>query len=106
MIKIILEPAANGVIKRVINQNAGGSRDTLDNVNVYELKYQDTFSNTVQFLFEICEDLNVDTGNKFDNRTLKMKTEWGSHYEPQAKEVKEKIAELEAELQLLKQWKK
>jgi hypothetical protein len=105
MINIILEPAANGVIKRVVNQNAGGGRETTASVNVYELNNKKTFTNTVQFLFEICEDLGVQTGNKFNKNNLTMKTEWGSHYEPNKEEVDKKIAELEAELELLKQWK-
>ena len=105
MINIILEPAANGVIKRVVNQNAGGGRETTASVNVYELNNKKTFTNTVQFLFEICEDLGVQTGNKFNKNNLTMKTEWGSHYEPNKEEVDKKISELEAELELLKQWK-
>ena len=105
MINIILEPAANGVIKRVVNQNAGGGRETTASVNVYELNNKKTFTNTVQFLFEICEDLGVQTGNKFNKNNLTMKTEWGSHYEPNKEEIDKKIAELEAELELLKQWK-
>ena len=106
MINIVLEPAANGVIKRVVNQNAGGGRDTTASVNVYELNTSDSFKNTVQFLFEICEDLAVQTGNKFHKNNLTMKSQWGSHYEPTQKEVDKKIGELEAELELLKQWKK
>jgi hypothetical protein len=105
MINIILEPAANGVIKRVVNQNAGGGRETTASVNVYELNNKATFNNTIEFLFEICEDLGVPTGNKFNKDNLIMKTSWGSHYEPTKKEVDKKIAELEAELALLKQWK-
>ena len=106
MINIVLEPAANGVIKRVVNQNAGGGRETTASVNVYELNNQVTFKNTVEFLFEICEDLAIPTGNKFHKNNLVMKTSWGSHYEPTGKEVDRKISELEAELELLKQWKK
>ena len=106
MINVILEPAANGVIKRVVNQNAGGSRDTTATINVYELNNKPSFNNIIQFLFEICEDLAVQTGNKFDKENLTMRSEWGSHYEPSQKEINKKISELEAELELLKQWKK
>jgi len=106
MINIILEPATNGVVKRVVNQNAGGGRETAASVNVYELNNTASFKNTVQFLFEICEDLAIPTGNKFDKANLTMRSEWGSHYEPTQKDVHKKISELEAELELLKQWKK
>ena len=106
MINIILEPATNGVIKRVVNQNAGGGRETAATINVYELNNRGSFGNTIQFLFEICEDLAIQTGNKFNKDNLTMKTQWGSHYEPTQKEIDKKINELEAELELLKQWKK
>jgi hypothetical protein len=35
-----------------------------------------------------------------------MNVEWGSHYEPTAKDVENKIKELQAEIDLLKEWKK
>ena len=104
MIVVNLEPAANGVVKRVINQNAGGGKETVASVNVFELNKNDNFQSVKSFLYELCEDLGVDTGNKFDKGVMKMITEWGSHYEPTAKEVKLKISELEAELELLKTW--
>tara|TARA_R100000655_G_scaffold30940_1_gene62147 strand:- start:122 stop:445 length:324 start_codon:yes stop_codon:yes gene_type:complete len=106
MIIVNLEPATNGVVKRVINQNAGGGRETVASVNVFELNHDGTFLGTKQFLFELCEDLGIKTGNKFEKNNLKMTTEWGSHYEPTEEEVKTKIEELEIELQLLKKWKK
>jgi hypothetical protein len=106
MINVILEPAANGVIKRVVNQNAGGGRETTATINVYEINNKESFTNTIQFLFEICEDLAVQTGNKFGKENLTMRSEWGSHYEPTQKEIDKKIGELEAELELLRQWKK
>ena len=106
MIIVNLEPATNGVVKRVINQNAGGGRETVASVNVFELNHDETFLSTKQFLFELCEDLGIKTGNKFEKNNLRMITEWGSHYEPSEEEVKAKIEELETELQLLKKWKK
>ena len=106
MIVVNLEPAANGVVKRVINQNAGGGKETVANVNVFEFKTNDRFQSVKSFLFELCEDLGVETGNKFDKSVMNMVTEWGSHYEPTAKEIKSRISELEAELELLKTWTK
>ena len=106
MIIVNLEPATNGVVKRVINQNAGGGRETVASVNVFELNKDEDFRNTKMFLFELCEDLGIKTGNKFEKKNIHLVTTWGSHYEPTEKEVKEKITELEAELELLKTWKK
>ena len=36
MIKIVLEPARNGVIKKVIDDNHGGGREHFTSTNVYE----------------------------------------------------------------------
>ena len=106
MIIVNLEPASNGVVKRVINQNAGGGSETVANVNVFELNQNDGFKSAKSFLYELCEDLGIETGNKFDKSVLTMVTEWGSHYEPNAKEVSNRISELQAEIELLKTWKK
>jgi hypothetical protein len=106
MIIVNLEPAANGVVKRVINQNAGGGKETVASVNVFELNKNDNYRGVVSFLFELCEDLSIETGNKFNKSVLNMSTEWGSHYEPSKKEIESRINELEAELELLKTWEK
>ena len=36
MVKIVLEPAGNGVIKRVIDDNHGGGREQWTSTEVYE----------------------------------------------------------------------
>ena len=36
MIKIVLEPARNGVIKKVIDDNHGGGREHFTSTDVYE----------------------------------------------------------------------
>ena len=52
--------------------------------------------------FDVCEDLGINLGNKFDSEVITIKKEWGSHYEPTEEDIKSKIKELEAQLQLLK----
>jgi hypothetical protein len=59
----------------------------------------------MKFFYELCEDLGINLGNKFNKKVVKIDTTWGTHYEPSAKEIDSKIKELEAEIQLLKEWK-
>lgn len=102
MVKIILEPAKNGIIKRVIDDNHGGAKEQWSSTDVYEATEGDTFNYVMKFFFDICEDLGVNLGNKFDSQVITIRKEWGSHYEPNENDIKLKIKELEAELQLLK----
>lgn len=103
MVKIILEPAKNGLIKRVIDDNHGGSKEQWTSIDVYESLEDNTFSYVMKFFFDVCEDLGIDLGNKFDNEVITIRKEWGSHYEPTKEELKLRIKELEAQLQLLKE---
>ena len=59
----------------------------------------------MRFFWELCEEIGLECGNKFEKDCLRIKTEWGTHYEPNQKEVDSKIRELQAEIDLLKEWK-
>jgi hypothetical protein len=108
MVKIVLEPAGNGVIKRVIDDNHGGGREQWTSTEVYEDSKQDDDRHQyiMRFFFDLCEDLGMNLGNKFSKDVITIRTEWGSHFEPSEKELESKIKELEAELQSLKECKK
>jgi hypothetical protein len=108
MIKIILEPARNGVIKRLTDDNYGGAKQAVSTVDVYESQTdgEDRFSHIMRFFYDLCEDLGMDLGNKFERETLQFTKEWGSHYEPNEAEVDRRMKELKAELDLLREWKK
>lgn len=108
MTKVILHPARNGVIKKVIDENHGGSNESKSTVDVYEhpIDKSNDINYIKRFFYDICEDLGLHIGNKFDKEVLKIQADWGSHYEPTQKEIDLKIKELEAELNLLKEWKK
>ena len=107
MIKITLEPARNGVIKRVIDDNYGGAKQSVTTLDVYEKSSDgNKFGHVMRFFYDLCEDLDMDLGNKFDQEVLTFTKDWGSHYEASVAEVDSKISELEAELELLKEWKK
>lgn len=108
MIKITLEPARNGVIKRIIDDNYGGAKQQVSTVDVYEKSDQepDRFSHIMRFFYDLSEDLGLDLGNKFERETLKFSKNWGSHYEPTEAEVDRRMKELKAELELLREWKR
>ena len=107
MIKITLEPARNGVIKRVTDDNYGGAKQSVTILDVYENGSESNkFGYVMRFFYDLCEDLGMDLGNKFDREVLTFTKDWGSHYEATIFEVDSKISELEAEIELLKEWKK
>jgi len=107
MIKIVLEPARNGVIKKVIDDNHGGGREHFMSTDVYESNENDKnqFSYIKRFFFDLCDDLGLDAGSKFDKKVLDINTKWGSHYEPTEKDIEFKIKRLKSELKRLEEWK-
>jgi hypothetical protein len=104
MVKITLESAKNGLIKRIVDDNHGGSNQQWSSVDVYEETEDNKLEYIMKFFFDLCHDLGVNLGNKFSNEVITIKKEWGSHYKPMDEEVTQKIKKLEAEIQLLKEW--
>ncbi len=100
MVSIKLEPARNGVIKRIDDNNHGGAKEHRATVDVYESSDKDYIS---KFFYELSEDLGLHLGGKFEKEVLSFRKEWGSHYEPTKKELTRKIKETEAELTMLKE---
>lgn len=108
MVKIVLEPARNGVIKRVIDNNHGGADESWTSTDVYEEPEnsdRNQHEYIMKFFFELCEDLGISLGNKFDKKTITITTEWGHKYEPTKKELDSKIKELKAQIESLEAWK-
>lgn len=103
MVKIVLEPAKNGIIKRTVDDNHGGGREQWTSTDVYEEAETNRLEYVMKFFFDLCEDLGVNLGSKFDKEVITIRKEWGSHFEASDDELKEKIKELEAQLQLLKE---
>jgi hypothetical protein len=108
MIKIVLEPARNGVIKKVIDDNHGGGREHFTSTDVYESAEGDRskLSHVKRFFFDLCDDLGFAAGSKFDKEVLDIKIIWGTHYEPTANDISQKIKRLKSELRELEEWKK
>ena len=107
MVKVIIELASNGVIKTVTDDNINGAGDRLETRTVYEFGDDEkSFQKRIQFLYELCEELGIDTGNKFDKCNLVMGVDWGKNYMPTEDEVESKIRQLTHELKELKSLKK
>jgi len=107
MIKIVLEPARNGVIKKVIDDNHGGGREHFTSTDVYESSENDKnqYSYVKRFFFDLCDDLGLEVGSKFDKTVLDINTQWGTHYEPTVKDIEFKIKRLKSEIKELEEWK-
>jgi hypothetical protein len=109
MVKIILESARNGVIKKVTDDNYGGGKEYFTSTDVYESADEldkNKKSYIKRFFFDLCDDLGLEIGSKFDNNILDITSIWGSHYEPTVKEIESKIKKLKTELIELEEWKK
>lgn len=101
MITVSIEPADNGVIKYVIDDNVnGGGEEHMSRV-VYNLEKDLDKSNLVEFIQDLILDLGIEAGNELDRHMLTVKAEWGAKYNPSVKETKERISLLEAELKKL-----
>lgn len=104
MKQIILKPARNGVIKEIIDDNHGGSNSSLTFTDVYEMDEETPNSreNIARFLYELCEDLGLNTGNKFSSSVMSIGFDWGSHYEPSTEDLDLRIKQLRQEIEVLK----
>jgi hypothetical protein len=106
MVKVVLEVASNGVIKTVVDDNINGAGDKYEKKVVYEFNNDLEFRSRINFLYELCEELDIETGNKFDKTNLIMSTDWGRSYMPTDEELESKMKKLNAELKYLKTLKK
>ncbi len=105
MITIKLEIASNGVIKTVADNNYNGAGSKHESKTVYSTEDDPGFQERIKFLYEICDDLGVNLGNKFDAETLDFEINWGSHYEPTLDQLKKLVKQTTYELKELKRWK-
>ena len=70
MIKILLDIASNGVIKTVTDNNINGAGDIFERKSVYNFEDDESFEKRMHFLYELCEELGIETGNKYDKDTV------------------------------------
>ena len=101
MVKITLEIADNGTIKTITDDNSNGAGGRLETKSVYDFE-KNGHKRVIEFLYELANDLGIDTGNKHDKNNIVMKIDWGKSYMPTEKEVLTKIKSLEFEIEALK----
>jgi hypothetical protein len=102
MITIQIEPADNGVVKFLIDDNVNGGGEEFTSRVVYEFDNTLGRANQIKFLKDIILDLGLATGSELDRDKLVVKTEWGSQYKPNEAEIKVKLSALEKEMNLLR----
>ena len=102
MLKVILETADNGIIKIIQDDNINGAGAKFESKNVYDLSNDENHNRKITFLYELAEDLGIETGNKYCSNNLTIGVDWGVSYRPTAEELKYKIDKLEALTKQLK----
>jgi hypothetical protein len=109
MIKIELQNASNGIIKRVVDTQFNGVDQSAEIITLYELDESDPFigySKVASFLNDITKDLAIDTGSDFSPARLKFEVEWGDKYNPSMEEVNEYLKYLRDEMRAWKEYKR
>lgn len=102
MISIQIEPADNGVLKFLLDDNVNGGGEEYTTRTVYEFDGIAGKQNQVKFLKDLVLELGLLTGTELESSCLRIKTEWGTQYVPNDTELKNKIAATEKELKRLK----
>lgn len=104
MIKIELTSASNGVIKKIID-----TQSNEEIFKVYEIppdSKPESFLNIIDLMSDISEDLGLEMGSDFDPLQINFDVDWGEKYRPSVDEVDLKIKALNAEIKILKDYKK
>jgi hypothetical protein len=101
MLQIGIEPADNGVIKTLVDDNVNGGGEEFESRQVYEFEGPMKRSNQVKFFKDLIFELGLDIGTDLDPDRLQITLSWGDQYEPSANEIKKKIQTLEKEIKRL-----
>jgi hypothetical protein len=100
MISVNIEPADNGLVKHLIDDNVNGAGEEYISRRVYDFEDKSR-SNQIKFFSDLILDLGIDVGNDLDRDKLLITTTWGKKYKPTQDEIKTRIKQLESELKLL-----
>ena len=95
MITITIEPADNGLVKFLIDDNINGGGEEHVTRRVYEFEGSNKRKNQDRFINDLILDLGLDTGTDLDSDKLIFKLEWGNQYMPTQSELKNKVKILE-----------
>ena len=106
MISISIEPADNGVVKFLIDDNVNGGGEEYTSRVVYDFEGYLGRQQQVKFLHDLILDLGLSTGSEIDREQLQIKVEWGKNYIPTENEIKSRIGQLQKEIKRLDSLKK
>ena len=106
MITIQIEPADNGLVKFLIDDNVNGGGEEYTSRVVYEFDGVAERANQVKFLRDLVLDLGMSTGSDLDGNKVVIKTDWGTQYNPNQVELNKRISELKKELKRLESLQK
>lgn len=101
MLSIGIEPADNGVIKSLVDDNVNGGGEEFESRQVYEFDGPMKRSNQVKFLKDLIFDLGMDIGTELDPDLVRITMNWGLQYKGSNSEIKNKIQALEKEIKRL-----
>ena len=101
MITISIEPADNGVVKFIIDDNINGGGEEHVARRVYDFESGGRY-NQVKFLNDLTLDLGMEIGTSLDPDKVNIELGWGSQYSPSQDELKNKVRVLEQDLKHFK----
>ncbi len=101
MITVQIEPADNGLVKFLIDDNVNGGGEEYTSRFVYDFDSVSGRDNQIRFLKDLVLDLGMTTGSELDVDKVVIKSEWGKQYSPTEVELKNKIVALTKELKRL-----
>lgn len=98
MQNINLQPADNGVIKTVKDDNINAAGESFESTIVYEF---DSIEGRVKFIEDLCVDIGLEFGNSKSKQQIQVLADWGAHYKPNSLEIEEKIKALKQQISRL-----
>lgn len=101
MLSIGIEPADNGVIKTLLDDNVNGGGEQFEARQVYEFEGPMKRPNQIKFIKDLIFDLGIDIGTELDPDYLQIFSGWGRKYKGSEKEIKNKIQILQKEIERL-----
>jgi hypothetical protein len=100
MISISIEPADNGLVKHVIDDNVNGAGEEHIARRVYDFEDKSRI-NQVKLFNDLILDLGIDIGTDLYSNKVNINVVWGKKYQPTSDEIKNRIKLLELEIKSL-----
>jgi hypothetical protein len=101
MITIQIEPADNGMVKLLIDDNVNGGGEEYTSRMVYDFDGYLGTKKQFKFLNDLILDLGLNTGSDIDRDKLEIKLNWGGKYTPTETEIKQRVTQLQKEIKSL-----